>query len=186
MRVCSNLLGGHAELQLEARDRGVEPHPLDSVGIGPDGSQDGVAVREWLDRHARVAQDLPSERVEGPHGHRPGLDAERFERRIEPRGHLLGCPLVEGDRADSARRCAGGDQPCRASDKGRRLARAGRRHAEDRAGWRGCRGALIWSKPGKAGLDVGVHRWMVAQRPSPAVIRCLGAPRFQPRSRNAR
>ena len=157
VRVLRDLVGRHAQLQLQPRDRGVEPHPLRGVGIRAQAPEDPVAVGERLDGHARVAQDLAPERMEGPDGDAAGRDAQRLQRRIQPLGHLLGGPLVEGDRADGVGRRAVVDQPCGPRDEGRRLARPGRRNTQDRAGR--CRGSgpLITGQACEPGFDVGMH-----------------------------
>ena len=170
IRVVRDLVGGHAQLQLQPRDRGVEPHPFRGVGIRAHPTEDRVAVGQRLDGHARVAQDLAPERMEGPDGDAAGRDAQRLQRGIQPLGHLLGGPLVEGDRADGVGRRAAVDQPRRPGHEGRRLAGPGRRNTQDRAGRRRCRSALVEGQASEPGFDVGMHMAMVARRPSPPVI----------------
>ena len=170
VRVVRDLVGGHAQLKLQPRDRGVEPHPFRGIGIRAHPTEDRVAVGQRLDGHARVAQDLAPERMEGPDGDTARRDAQRLQRRIQPLGHLLGGPLVEGDRADGVGRRAAVDQPRRPGHEGRRLARPGRRNTQDRAGRCRGRGALVEGQAREPGFDVGMHMAMVARRPSLPVI----------------
>ena len=80
--VLRDLVGGHAQLELQPRDRGVEPHPFRGIGIRAQAPEDSVAVGQRLDRHARVAQDLAPERMEGPDG-----DTARPRRPAAPGPH---------------------------------------------------------------------------------------------------
>ena len=157
VRVLRDLVSGYAQLQLQPRDRGVEPHPFGGVGTREDSTKDRVAIGERLHGRAGVAQDFAPKRMECPDGDASRLDAERLQRRIQPFGHLLGGPLVEGDRADGVGRRAAVDQPRRPGHEGRRLARPGRRNTQDRARRRrGC-GPLVRGEAREPGFDVGMH-----------------------------
>ena len=97
-------LGGRdAQLDLEPRDRRVEPEELGLVRPRRDRGEDRRAVGERLDRDAGIAQDLAAEGMERADADRAGLDAERRHGRIESFGHLDRRPLVEGDRPDRVR-----------------------------------------------------------------------------------
>ena len=124
---------------------------------GQDATKDRVAIGEGLHGHAGVAQDLAPERMEGPDGDAAGRDAKRLQRRIQPLGHLLGGPLVEGDRADGVGRRAAVDQPRRPGHESCRLARPGRRNTQDRAGRRRGRGPLVRGQAREPGFDLGMH-----------------------------
>ena len=68
--ISRDLVGRYAQLQLEARDRGVEPHAFGGVGARQDTAKDRVAIDERLHGHAGVKQDLAPERMERPDARR--------------------------------------------------------------------------------------------------------------------
>ena len=150
-----------AELDLEPRDRGVEPKQIGLVGPRRHRGQHRRTVGEGLDRDAGVAQDLAPECVEGPDADGSGLDPERFHGRIEPLGHLDRRSLVEGDRPDRVGRRARGDQPGGTRDEGRRLATPRRRDAQRRSGRRGRGGSLV----GREATEAFHDRRMEGHRP---------------------
>lgn len=80
-----DLAGGHAKIELQPRDRGVELTPAGWVDVLGDTPQDKHPIDERFGRGAGIAQDLEAQRVECPHPDHTGGNAERLQRRTPPR-----------------------------------------------------------------------------------------------------
>ncbi|MFN8630348.1 MAG: hypothetical protein U0838_08500 [Chloroflexota bacterium] len=151
----------HPQVQLEAAEREVEPPSVRGRHVRPQRPQHLVPIRERRHVHARLGEDLPAQRVEGPHPDatvtgrgRP----QRLERGIEALHQLLGGALVERNHGDGPRRGAPVDQPRHPGHQRRGLARACRRHDQHRPRRRRGGRPLVRGEPGQPLGDGGVHR----------------------------
>ena len=152
-----DVVGRDAEVQLEPREREVQPAAVRRGGLREQLAQERVAVDERLDRDAGLGEHLASEGVEGPDPDRARRQAERRQRGVEPLGQLLGRPPVERDDADRPGVRSAVDEPGHPRDQGRRLAGPRRRNAQHRPGRRGRGGALVRGEPAEPLGDRRIH-----------------------------
>ena len=120
----ADLVGRHAEVQLEPGERVVEPAPgRRRPRPGTAARRTASRVEERRDGQPGVAEDLQPEGVEGPDadGVRRSIPSGR-ERRVEARPQLLRRATVEGDGRDRGRVDPARDEPGDPGDERRRLA----------------------------------------------------------------
>ena len=173
-RVARDVVGRDAKVELEPREREVQPAAVGRGGLRKQLAQERVAVDERLDRDARLGEHLASEGVERPDPDRARRQAEGRQRRVEPVGQLLGRPPVERHDADRPGVRSAVDEPGHPRDQGRRLAGPRRGNAQHRPGRRGRGGPLVRGEPAEALGDRRVghacsHRYRVARRAHPAL-----------------
>ena len=159
-RVASNLGRGDRQVQLQARERAVEPAPRGGVEIRAGAPEDRVP-RAQCRILAGIAEDLEAERVEGAHAHGAGRHSERRERRVEPGSQLLRGPRVERDRGD--RRGGGADGPDKPGDPRDQRGRLAATRRVPRTG--SARGAPSLPRVDRAPGGPDVRRRMGAGRP---------------------
>ena len=178
LRVPGDIVGRHAQVELEARDRIVESGPGRRPGRRRHQAQDGQTLDDRHVRPARGPLDLEAQGVERPDPDGAGLDAQRRQGRVQPLGQLVGRTLVEGDGGDGRGGDPSVDEPRDPGDEGRGLATPGGGDAQQGTG-RGRGGRpLVGCEPGEPLGDgrverVGVvrHQSSVASRALPAIHR---------------
>jgi hypothetical protein len=176
-RVRPDLRGRDPDVQLQPRERGVQPAPAGRPGVRHEPSEDVQPVDERLDPLAGVPEDLEPERMERPDPDRVGGQAQRRERGRQSLAELLGRAPVERDRDDGSRTDRpGGDQPGDSGHEGRRLAAARGCDAQDRAGRSGRGRALVRREPFEAVDDGWVER-------HPVTLAAAGSPVLTPPNR---
>ncbi len=146
------------EVELQPREAVVQATQGVRRQVPLELADHGGPVDQWFDRPATVPEDFTAERVERPDPDGVGVRPERGQGRSHPRAQLVGRTLVERHRADSLGGRPGRHEPGDAGNQRRRLAAAGRGHAQDRPGGCGRGGTLVRGEPGKALVDRRMKR----------------------------
>ena len=169
--VLCDLLCRDADLQFEPAEGVIQPADGADGYVRPHVAEHDLTVQQRLHGLAAVGQYLAAEGVERLDADCARGEAERLQRGINARGHLVGGSLVEGDRSDGGWVGAGGHEPGNACYQGRCLAASGRGNAQHGPRRRGGSLALIGREAFEAfGDGRGEHRPMIAGAPLPALI----------------